>query len=323
MSFRHSLIAVALATALLAGCGKDEPASTTAPAEKAVVQAPATAATVVQAQAKALRNNDLKALLTAAVPTAELDKIRGEWEKNRAEPISDQERQEFAESWAKITAPDGVDKIMADIEPQLAAMKPQMAGMIAMGQAGLTMSIAQNAELTAEQKAQATQFMNGLGGWANKTDFSDPAMLRKALTALADGLRATGITKLDDIKALNFDQLLEKGGVAFGGAKNALAVYGFSLDQIADSVKAEMVSEAGDMAKVKVSYALFDAPMSFESELKKVDGKWYGKDILDQIEKSKADEAAAAAAATAATEDEGSSEAEDESEDEDTAQPES
>lgn len=317
MSFRHSLIALALSTALLAGCGKDEQAAAPTAPEKAAVQAPATAATAVEAQIKAFRNNDLKGLLTATLPASELERIRGEWETNRAQEITEQERAEFAESWGKITAADGVDKIMAEIEPQLAQMKPQMAGMIAMGQGALMMSIQQNTELTDPQKAQATAFMNGLGGWATKTDFADAALMRKALTALADGLRATGVTKLDDIKAMNFDQLLEKAGPAVGGLKNALAVYGFSLDQIADSVKTEIVSEAGDSAKVKVTYTLFDSPQTFESELQKVDGKWYGKDMLAQIEKAKADAAAEASADT-------SGEGEDsEGEDEEAATPES
>jgi outer membrane murein-binding lipoprotein Lpp len=292
MPFRHSLIAVALSCALLAGCGKDEPASTTgAPAEKAVVQAAATASSALEAQVKAFRNNDLKTLLTASMPAAELERLRSEWDKNRAEPITDQERAEFAENWGKITAPDGVDKIMTEIEPQLAEMKPQLAGLIGMGQGMATMSINQSTELTPEQKTQATQFMNGLSGWLGKTDFADATLMRKSLTALAEGLRATGITKLDDIKALSFDEALAKGGVAMGGVKNALAAYGFSLDAIADSVKTEVVSETGDVAKLKVTYALFDSPLSFESEMKKVDGKWYGKDMLEQIEKAKVEAA--------------------------------
>jgi hypothetical protein len=165
-----------------------------------------------------------------------------------------------------------------------------------MGQGMATMSIQQSTELSDQQKTQATQFMNGLSGWLGKTDFADPALMRTALTALAEGLRATGITKLDDIKALSFDEMLVKAGPAVGGVKNALAAYGFSLDAIADSVKTEVVSETGDVAKLKVTYALFDSPLSFESEMKKVDGKWYGKDMLEQIEKSKAEEAAEAAA---------------------------
>lgn len=295
MSFRQSLIAVALASALLAGCGKDEATQTAAPADKAAMQAlapAATAASAVESQVKAFRNNDLKALLEAALPAAEIERMRSEWDKNRQEEISEEERAEFAENWGKLTAADGVDKIMAEIEPQLAEMKPQMAGMIAMIQGGAQMSIAQSTDLTEPQKAQATAFVQGLSGWLNKTDFTDPALMRKSLTALADGLRATGITQLDDVKALSFDQLLEKGGMAMGGLKNAFAAYGFSLDAIADSVKTEIVSEAGDNAKLKVSYALFDSPMSFESEMTRVDGKWYGKDMLASLEKAKAEAAA-------------------------------
>ena len=295
MSFRHSLVAVALASALLVGCGKDEATQTAAPAEKAAMQAvapAATAATAMDAQIKAFRSNDLKALLEAALPAAEIERMRSEWDKNRAEPITEEDRAEFADSWGKITAADGVDKIMAEMEPQLAQLKPQLAGMIAMGQGMATMTIAESTDLTDAQKAQATAFMNGLSGWLTKTDFADAALMRKSLTALADGLRATGITKLDDIKALSFDEMLAKFGPAVGGIKNALAAYGFSLDAIADSVKTEVVSETGDSAKLKVSYALFDAPMSFESEMQKVDGKWYGKDMLAQLEKAKTEEAA-------------------------------
>ena len=316
MSFRHSLIAVAMASALLVGCGKDETAQTNAAAEKAVVQASATAATAFDAQVKAFRNNDLKTLLTSVMPPAELERIRADWDKQRAEPITEEDRAEFADSWGKLTAPDGVDKIMAEVEPKLAEVKPQLAGMIAMGQGMATMSIAQSTDLTEPQKAQATAFLNGMGGWLSKTDFADAALMRKSLTALADGMRATGITSLDDIQGLSFDQLLDKAAPAVGGFKNALAAYGFSLDAIADSVKSEIVSENGDVAKLKVSYALFDSPMSFESEMKKVDGRWYGKDMLDQIEKAKQEAAAEVAAeAGADAADEAADEATDEVED--------
>jgi len=317
MSFRHSLIALALASALLVGCGKEEATQTTAPGEKAATQATApaaTAATAMETQVKAFRNNDLKTLVTAVLPPAELERIRADWDKQRAEPITDEDRAEFAESWGKLTAADGVDKIMAEIEPQLAELKPQLAGMIAMGQGMATMTIAQSTDLTEPQKAQATAFMNGLSGWLGKTDFADAALMRKALTALADGMRATGITSLDDIKGLSFDQMLDKAGPAIGGVKNALGAYGFSMDAMAESVKTEVISESGDVAKIKVSYALFDSPMSFESEMQKVDGKWYGKDMLEQIEKAKAEEAAEVAAAEASDDasDEGSEDAESE-----------
>jgi len=189
-----------------------------------------------------------------------------------------------------------VDTIMAELEPQMVQLKPQLPGMIAMVQGMGTMSIQQSTELTPEQKTQATQFLNGLGGWLGKTDFADPKLMRTALDALAEGLLATGITSLDEINALSFDQVLEKAGPAFQGMKNALAAYGFSLDAIAQSVKTEVISETGDTAKIKVTYSLFDSPQTMESELKKIDGRWYGKDMLEQIDKAAADNLAADAA---------------------------
>jgi len=325
MSFRYSLIALALSCALLGGCDKKEEAaaSAAAPAEaaKSAVVVNAGAADALQAQVQAFKSNDLKSLLTSALPPKEIERMRSEWEEKRKEAVTDEERKEFAESWGKITAPDGVDKIMAEIEPQLVEMKPQMAGLIAMMQGMGTMSIQQSAELTAEQKTQATQFMNGLGGWMTKTDFTDPALMRTSLTALAEGLRATGITSIDDVNALSFDQLLDKAGPAFAGVKNALTAYGFSLDQIAQSVKAEVVSETGDTAKLKVSYDLFASPLSFESEMKKVDGRWYGKDMLAQMEKAAAEKLAEENAPQEPAVAEGEDAAEDE--DEAPAEPES
>ena len=52
--------------------------------------------------------------------------------------------------------------------------------------------------------------------------------------------------------------------------------------------------------------------MSFESEMKKVDGRWYGKDMLDQIEKAKQEAAAEVASEAGA---EAAEEASDEVED--------
>jgi hypothetical protein len=294
MSIRTPFVATAFALALLAGCGQKEEAA--APAEQAAVATTTSAASTMAAQVSAFRANDLKTLLAAALPPAQLDKLRAEWDAERQQPLSEEERLEFAENWGKLTAPDGIDRIMAEIEPQLVELKPQMAGLIGMGQVLASSAIAQSTDLTAEQKAQATQFMNGLGAWAMKTDFSDPALLRQSLTALAEGLRATGIKTLDDARALTFDELLVRIGQAMGGFKQALAVYGFSLDEMADSVKTELVSENGDSARVKVSYALFGAPMSFESDMERVDGQWYGKDMLEQIRKEEAEAAAGAGA---------------------------
>lgn len=299
MSLRPSLIALALASALLAGCGKkDEAAPAGAGGQPAAVEAVAVktsagAAGAIETQAKAFRNNDLRTLVTTMMPPAELQRMRSEWDKKRAEPITEEDRQSFSESWGKLTAADGVDQMMAEIEPQLAEMRPQLPGLIAMMQGVAMMSIQQSETLTPDQKVQTSQLMNGMGGWLQKTDFADAATMRTALTALADGMRATRITTLEDAHALGFDEMLDRAGPALGGLKNALSAYGFSLDAVVDSVKTEVVSESGDSAKLKVSYQLFDSPLSFENEMRRVDGNWYSKDVIEQAEKAAAEAATA------------------------------
>ena len=66
-----------------------------------------------------------------------------------------------------------------------------------------------------------------------------------------------------------------------------------------DTVKTEVVSQTGDQAKLKVSYQMFDQPMSFETELVQIDGRWYGKQAIAELEKPDEDEAPAEPASEA------------------------
>jgi len=67
------------------------------------------------------------------------------------------------------------------------------------------------------------------------------------------------------------------------------------MDKALDSVKTETVASSGDTAKVKVSYTAFDQPFSTESDLVKVDGKWYSKQAVEQWKKTQAAKVAPAA----------------------------
>ncbi|MEO5626142.1 MAG: hypothetical protein ABIQ70_09070, partial [Dokdonella sp.] len=88
--------------------------------------------------------------------------------------------------------------------------------------------------------------------------------------------------------------------VAFLGFKDALGVYGFPLDKTLDSVKTEVVSNDGKTAKVKVNYSLFDAPLSVETEMVNLDGRWYGKHAIEKLNEKNAAEVPAVVAPPAA-----------------------
>lgn len=284
IKFKHLALAGALAVAL-AACGKKEEEASTAPA---VVEAKAQSlgpAETLQATTDAFKSNDLGALLALTLPPGKLDEMKADWDKNRAEPITDEDRQEFADGWGKLVADGAVDKMMAEAAPQLEQMKQQLPMMLPMFQGMATMSVSENTELSDDQKAAATGALNGLFTWAQGADLANSDKLRQALTIAHERGRSLNINTLDDVKALEFNQMLAKGSVMLGAVKEILNVYGLSLDDMAGSLKAEQVEATADTAKVRTSYTLFGQQISYDTEMVRQDGRWYSKDGMQSLEK--------------------------------------
>ena len=233
------------------------------------------------------------------VPPAEYAKVKADWNKDQ-EPVTDEDRAKFTATMTKLTAPDAETAIYAEIEPQLKAFdaqyQTQIPMYVAMGSSWLQGLVQQSKDMSDASKQQAVAAINTLGGWVTKTRFTDPDKIKQIVAITVKTARDLNLKTLDEARGLSYEQGMQKAQAAYGAVKQAFNVYGFSLDETFDSIKPEVVSNDGKTAKLKVSYALFDSPMSFESEMKKVDGKWYGKDMLDQIEKAKAEEASAVAA---------------------------
>jgi hypothetical protein len=245
-----------------------------------------------------------------SLPPADFAKAKADWSKDANEtPITDEDRQKFAETMAKLTAPDAETALFAEIEPQLAAFdaqyQQQIPMYVAMGSGWLQGMVQQNKDMTEEAKQQAIAAINALAAWVQKTRFTDPASVKKVLAIASKAARDMNLKTLDEARALSFEQSMDKGRIAFLALKEALAVFGFSLDQTLDSVKPEVVSNDGKTAKVKVAYTLFDAPLAMETELVNLDGRWYGKEALEKLAEARAEaatpEAEVAPAAEAAT----------------------
>jgi len=134
--------------------------------------------------------------------------------------------------------------------------------------------------------------------WAQNTKFTDPALVKSAIGVICKTARDLNLKTVDEARALSYEQGMQKAGIVLGGVKQVLAVYGLNMDKALDSVKVETVSANGDAAKVKISYTAFETPFSTESDLVRVDGKWYGKDAIEKWKKH-SQEIAAAAPATA------------------------
>jgi hypothetical protein len=291
-------------TAFAVGCNQ-QPAQTAAPA---AAPAPALVAAgpdaTIMTTVHALRGNNIAALLDNALPPPALAKIKADWNKEMTkDPVTDEERRKFAEQMTKLTAPGAEEKMFAEAEPQLKQFEQQSAQqmpmMIAMGQGFIQSAIQQSKDLTEPQKQQTVALIDATGKWAQSAKFTDPVLAKQAISVICKTARDLNLKTIDEVRALNYDQAMQRAGIAVGGFKQLLSVYGLSMDKALDSVKTETISAGADTAKVKVSYTAFDQPFTTESDLIKVDGKWYSKQAVDQWAKSHQSETAKAAAPAA------------------------
>jgi hypothetical protein len=291
-------LAVAIA-ALAAGCGPSETAAPGA-APAVAIAAPSSPDGAVSASVAALRANNVSAFLNNALPAGELAKLKADWNKDiNKDPVTDEDRKQFTDTMAKLTAPDAETKMYAEIEPQLkefdAKTAQQMPMMIAMGQGFAQSAIQQSKDLNDQQKQQAQAMIDATAKWAQNVKFTDPALVKSAIATISKTARDLNLKSIDEARALSYDQAMQKAGTVLAGIKQVFAVYGLNMDKALDSIKVETVATTGDTAKVKISYTAFDQPFSTESDLVKVDGKWYGKQAIEQWNKHQQEEAAKAA----------------------------
>lgn len=294
------LVRAALAASLLvffAGCEQK-------PAETAVT-APAATATpdgAILASVQLLKQGDIAGLMQNALPPADFAKAKADWGKDKdQEPITEEQRAQFNETMAKLTAPDAEQKLFAEIEPKLKefdAQYQQQLPMYAMAGAGwIKNMIQQNQSMSEAERAQATAAVDALQAWVVKTHFTDAESIKKVIAIVAKAARDMNLKSLDEARALTFDQSMQKARIAFLGLKDALAVYGFSIDQTLDSIKPQVLGNDGKTASVQLSYTLLGAPLTATTEMVNVDGRWYGKQTIDKLKEKAADQGAATPAA--------------------------
>jgi hypothetical protein len=290
---KRTVKVLAVAMALAAG-GLPVVSAWAAEATPVAVQAAIDPARQLHEMTAFLRRNDLLGLAREAMSAEKFAELRTAYEYQRGRPISDEDRAEFEREIGRITAPDAVDRLMAEFRPKLDEARPQAQGGIMMAIGAAQMALASpDTELTAEQREMLRRALPGVQAWLTSTDFFDEATLRRALTLITGAARATGISNLDQLQMLSFEELLGHGGNMLAAAKSAVRLYGIDLDQIMATARYETVSIAGNAARVKATVTLFDAPLSTEFDMVLVDGRWQGKEAAIRVEAKVEAEAAA------------------------------
>lgn len=276
---KRKLLSLALLAAGLMGPVSVVTAQEVAPSpiRAAAVSAP-DPASEIRHLAQLFRAGDLAALAQAMTPRSKWEAARSAFDRQRSKPTSETERAHFAENLRRLTAPDAVDQLMLQLEPELAKARQQLPAMLLMGFGAMQFAVnSPETRLTDAQREALRSALPGIQRWAGTTDFLSAASMRRTLTLLTDAARRTGITDIDQLKALPLEGALERANPMLAAAKEAVRAYGLDLDAVADSLRVEVLERGQDTARVRTTVTLFGAPVWAEHELVLVEGHWYGK----------------------------------------------
>jgi len=246
----------------------------------------------VQASIDLVKAGDFNGLWKHALPPADYANLRADWSRHEQDqrPITAEDRVKFNETMQQLTAPDAENKLYAQLQPKLAAMeqqyKDQLPVLISVGEALVKNGIAQSKDLTSTQKTQANDALDVITPWAQQTPWFDQARARQAIGVAVATARKLDLKGPEQLRTMDFDAVMGKYAIGYGGLKQLLAIYGLSVDDTLDSIKLSELSNSNGHAVVKIDYTLLGKPLSTESKLVQENGRWYSEDMLANVRKS-------------------------------------
>lgn len=243
----------------------------------------------VQQSIALIKTGDFAGFWKHALPPADYDTLRADWTRPRPDehPLTPEDRADFVKTMQQLTAPDAETKLYAVAKPKLAQLQAQYQDqvpvMLGIFQAIAATGVSQSKDLTNPQKQQATEVINVLAPWAQTVPWFDQARAKRIVSIAVDTARKLDLKTPEQLKAMDFDTAMQKYSIGFLGIKQALTVYGLSLDDTFDSVKVTAEESRNGHAHVKIDYTLLGKPLSTQSDLIQQDGRWYSEDVLQNV----------------------------------------
>jgi hypothetical protein len=281
-SLRYALLPLLAALVLTACHGKDDPTQPGGSTPEAAVQS----------SVELIKAGNFNGLWKHALPPADYATLRADWAKHEQSqaPITDEDRARFNTTMQQLTGPDAENKLNAELQPKLAAMSAkyndQIPVLISVGVGLVKNAITQNKTMTAEQKNQASAAVDVLGPWAQKAPWFDAAKAKQTIGIVVDSARKLDLKSPEQLRTMDFDTAMTKYSIGFAGLKQVLLNYGLSVDDTLDSVKVTPIDSSNGHARVKIDYTLLGKPLSSESKLEQIDGRWYSEDIVNSVRES-------------------------------------
>jgi hypothetical protein len=270
-----------LAMLVLVACHKKE--------ETTAAPGGATPEAAVQQSVSLIKAGDFSGFWQHALPPADYANLRADWKLPHPDqrPITDEDRARFNLALQQLTAPNAETTLYSQLKPKLELMEQQyhdqLPVMIGIGQAIVSTGIAQNKTMTENQKQQARDALNVLLPWAQQTPWFDQDKAKQAVGVVVATARQLDLKSPDQLQNMGFDDAMKQYSIAWDGVKKLLLIYGLSIDDTLDSVKVTTIGIDHGQAHVKIDYTLLGKPLSSDSQLVLVDGRWYSQDLINSV----------------------------------------
>ncbi len=234
---------------------------------------------------KLLRDNDIDGLYRHALPPADYAAMRARWGQGRdLSQFSPADRAQFAKMMTLLSAPGAQQLLWVEIKPKLLqarknyqARLPAMLGMLrTMADTGVQRSTT----LTGAEKVQALTALGVLSAWAEKTDWLNPDKVYQVLGVLTSTAQKMSFHTLNEALSMPYPEAMRDVGHLWSGVKQALDVYGLSVDTILDTAQIKVLSDDGNVAVVRTTFDVLGTPVTRDNTLIKQDGRWYDRDTL-------------------------------------------
>jgi hypothetical protein len=270
-----------LAMLMLVACHKKE--------ETAGPPGGATPEAAVQQSVTLIKAGDFDGFWRHALPPADYANLRADWKLPRPDPhpITDEDRAHFTLAVQQLTAPNAETTLYAQLRPKLEQLEQQyhdqLPVLIGIGQAILTTGITQNKTMTENQKQGVRDALNVLLPWAQQTPWFDQDKAKQAVGVVVATARQLDLKSPEQLQNMDYDTAMKQYSLAWGGTKQLLLIYGLSMDDTLDSVKVTTIGIDHGHAHVRIDYTLLGKPLSTDSQLVLIDGRWYSQDLINSV----------------------------------------
>lgn len=270
------------------------------PAPAPVVEpTPTEPAQAVEQLVRDLRRNDLVSYARHAVPPALHARLEQAWREGRTRwPLTELPLDDRLPAFVTaLAAPDAEKQLLTVYRRQFSGANAELRSAAATLGLFATQYLRSEGDYSADERAHYVQLVGAISRWGQRAPLADLQRARQSIPQLVAAARQTGLAGGPErFRDLGMEHSLERMGPFFARLKQVLQRYQLDLDADLGTVRAALIEQDGDRARVSLNYTLAGQAITAEVAVERIDGRWYLSDALRHAQTEAARPAVAAAA---------------------------